>query len=84
MQISTFTPASVNSLAPETNGLGSIEPMTTLGILCSSIKWVQGGVLPLCEQGSRLTYSVLFDKSLLFAKASLIANTSAWASPAFW
>ena len=84
IQISTFTPLSVNSAAPDTKGFGSIEPMTTLGILCSSIKLVQGGVFPTWEHGSKVTYRVHFDKLLVFSKALFIAITSACASPAFW
>ena len=40
---------------PETLEKVSIQPTTTLGILCFIIKSEHGGVLPKCEQGSRLT-----------------------------
>ena len=55
MQTSTSTPASFNSWTPETRGLGSKAPITTLEILFSMINRVQGGVLPKWEQGSRVT-----------------------------
>ena len=81
--VSTIIPLSANILAPATNGFGSKEPITTFLILCSIIKSVQAGVLPICEQGSKVTYKVASDKLGCFNNAAWIAITSACASPAF-
>jgi hypothetical protein len=66
---------------PETSEKLSIQPTTTLGMLCSIIKLAQGGVLPKWLHGSSETYIVASFKTLL-SFTEFIALTSACACPA--
>lgn len=79
---STCTPACFKMFTPfpSTKGLGSTYPTTTRDTCASRSAYAQGGVLPKCAHGSRLTYAVA---PLAFRPAARSAYTSACGFPAW-
>ena len=76
--VTTLQPASCKRLTPCPDTLEnvSIQPITTLGILCLMIRSTQGGVFPKWLHGSKETYIVAFLSNALFFTACM-ALTSA-------
>src|SRR5580692_7981095 len=67
--------------SPATSGLGSWSADTTRVMPAAMTASAQGGVLPWCEQGSSVTYSVAPRAA---SPARRKASTSAWGRPPGW
>ena len=64
---------------PCTLANGSMQPTTTRGTPLLMMRSAQGGVLPQCEHGSRLTYMVAWRNSFSSSgRTAAKALTSAW------